>query len=250
VLNERTVVIRTHCKDCVFNMKVDGEQVNCKLDRLATFIEHGTKMERVDGSYVLEKLCIACRDQNWAKDKDDAIYSVNLELEPKIDYVVICEEDEPNLDKIKKSIASIRKQDIEPNKIVISVKNNGLNIHSRIYNEVDKNILVNQSVWSELDGLRNIDNCIKQCNGAFYVVIKAGDEINSHYSYIVNYLLNDRLQNFVMIEGMEDFPTLILSKIHTMLAGNKGGLIEEKIKALAKEQDSNMIKRWEDVINC
>lgn len=247
--NEKTVKIRTLCKDCVFNIKVGDDQIDCKLDRLTTYMIKKTPMERVDGSYILETLCNACRDSEWAKDKDnnELINSIYKEIEPKIDYIIVCNEEVPFLNKIKRSINAILKQDIEPNKILVSVKNQGKFIHSQLYNEVSKDIFVNQSV-EFISKEKNIDNCVRHCTGTYYTTINAGEEINSHFSYIVNYLINERLEPFVMLESSEDFPTLILCKIHRMFSGNSGISIEEKIRILEKEQNSHMIKKWEDVI--
>lgn len=242
--NERTAVIRTHCKDCVFNIKINDEQKGCKLDRLATFIEQGTKMDLVDGSYIIHKLCAACRNEEWAATKDNIMYAIKEELEVKIDYIVICNEVIPNISKIKHSLWSIEQQDITPNSIIVSVKNDGDNIYHTLSADYS-----NIKVVHILDDDNIVDNCVKKCTGMYYTVINAGDELNSHYSYIVDYLINDRLELVTLILEHEDLPTLYHLKTHRLLSGNYHDSLVNKIQHIAKDQNnSKIIKKWEDVV--
>lgn len=248
VINERTSVIRTHCKGCVFKIEKDNVQTGCKLNRLNVFLNNGTEVECVDGSYIIKKLCSACRDAEWAKDKDDIMHSVRLELEPRIDYIVICDDQDPNIDEIKRTIYSIEKQQVKPHSIIVSVRQKAL----QVYEELTACGIKAKVTLSLLADYRDktIDACVRQCNGNFYTWIDSGKEIDQTWAYAVNLLINEKLENFVLIEGNDtDFPPIIFSKMHSILGGNRGSLLIDKIKALSEDQKSNMTKKWIDVIN-
>jgi hypothetical protein len=247
VNNERTSIIRTLCKGCVFKEEKDGVQTGCKLGRIATFLSRGVEVLYEDNAYIIKKLCNACRDQEWGKDKDNFFDSLRSEIEPTIDYIVHDDESEPNLDQIRKTLDSIILQDIKPNLIIVSVRKSAGEIYNQL-TELGYKVKVTLSLLADFRD-KMIDGCFKQCEGQFYTVVDAGQEIDQTFSYIINHLLNERLENFVLLEdGTPELPTVIFSKIHPMLGGNRGSLLTEKINALAKDQDSDMVRKWSDVL--
>lgn len=247
--NEKTVKIRTLCKSCIFKIETNGVQTSCRLSRLNKFKKSGVNVYLEDNSYIIDKLCNTCRDSTWAKNKNNVIEEVLNEVKPQIDYIILSHEEEQDLNKIKTSIDSIKKQHIQYNSIIVSVKKNGNEIFKKLRTYDDK-IKVNQSLLVNVEGLENrsVDECVRLLNGNFYTVINAGEEIDINYSNYINNLINEQLENFVFIDGTDNFPSLYFSKIHKLLYGNKNQPLQEKIKFLAKEQKSSMIKNWKDVI--
>lgn len=249
MLNERTTKITTHCKDCVFNIKKDGDQEGCKLSRIERFIELGqAELREYDGNrhYAINRLCNACRNSAWADTKKDIMSALKREINLNIDYLVLAPDN--SLEKICATIDSLDAQDHQPNVVVICVSSNAEYVFKRLRNYTKLNVFVTQFAV-DFDPVYWTDHAIKHCNGDYYSVVNAGEQVNNLHAYIANYLFNEQLEQFLILEGESPMPTLYQMTVHKLLVGNKGGSLLDKVRFLAVEQNNtHMIKKWKDVI--
>lgn len=81
--------MKTLCRDCVFSVKEGDLQTGCSFDRLNRYKDMGrAEVKEGDSFYTISTFCNFCRDDEWAKDKEDRVSSVLLESLPKHDIVI------------------------------------------------------------------------------------------------------------------------------------------------------------------
>ncbi len=102
--------IQTSCKDCVFQIKDNGVQTGCKLDRTNRFTT-----ELIEGDLlVIDRFCSAKRKIDWVEGKDltNLEILVRSELLLTFDVGIYIDDSNFSLEKIEKVVKNINENQI------------------------------------------------------------------------------------------------------------------------------------------
>lgn len=115
--------IHTACRDCVFAQYKENTQVGCKLDKINDYKNAEIPIvEAHDGNkefYVINgRVCLSFRNEEVLKDYPVNSWEEIVKLQTKVPYQIICfiEEDDKLID-LKNFIKSIKRQEVQPNRV-------------------------------------------------------------------------------------------------------------------------------------
>jgi hypothetical protein len=249
-VNERTVDIKTICRDCIFAEFTDDAvtQVGCKLGRLDKYRDNGkaTAIEDDNGLeyYEISTFCNTCRNPEWDDKFSDPVERVLKEVELKVDAVILDDSNHANWqDEIMTSVKSLLAQELRPCRIVIVCyrKNDKfLNMRAEMEKAGIKYDIVNVLDYAK-SPYALLNQGVKKCRNQYYTVVESGDELPVDYFSKLNNILNNELGKFSMIEPQEQLTGLTVQRqLHQMVQNLTGATelnIVDAIKALAKEQN-------------
>lgn len=201
-MSEKAIV--TLCESCVFNNRYGEKQIGCKLGKLERFLERG-EASFVDGtnSYVIDRMCMFCRDNNWLKSNNwsEAMNRINKETEIRHSYVVLYNK-EDSFDSLKETLLSIKKQDKQFQILVINNKDNGES--QQVFNFLKEEFrhFQHYSVETIMPGFDHDDNSlmktyISKIKGSWFTIVKAGFIVPPTFTHELQKALNDNLEKFV-----------------------------------------------------
>lgn len=121
---------QTECKNCVFRVNINNDQVGCSHNRINKFIDAGVKVEKELDFYVIDRVCNLIRNPEWKDSKEDR--KTNLEIIARAEVVkrtalFIHFDCSNNLKDLSLFLAQIRNQTLKPLYVVVS------------YEDADKN---------------------------------------------------------------------------------------------------------------
>lgn len=249
-MNERTVDIRTICRDCIFAEFTDDAitQTGCKLGRLDKFREKQKAkiIEDENGLeyYEIGTFCNTCRNTEWDDKFSEPVERVLKEIEIKVDAVILDDSNHENWQQeIETSVNSLINQTIKPCRIVIVCyrKTKPISTLKALMDKAE----IKYDIVNVLDYCSNpyelLNHGAKRCRNQFYTVVESGDKLELDYFEKLNKLINDDLAQFSMIEPQEQLTGLTIQrKLHNMaanLAQTSHLNIVEIIKDLAKQQN-------------
>jgi hypothetical protein len=264
-LNERTIEIKTECKECVFASWDGNTQSGCNLDRIDRFEDQGlTTLKEEDGKqfFLIDTFCNTCRNDEWAdRQKDDVYDVIKREMELKVDLFVLSlfQGDEAEA-KIKQTLLSVLEMELKPKKLVIVIMKKKKDyakiltaIESIMVDEDGKQIIpfrlvgVFRTTANTLGEL--VDEGFSKAENVFYCTFSAGYEIPSNYLKKVDHLVNVEMEKFSMIEPLDQFDGfMVQNALHKILYGNNKMPLSEKVKILAEEQEvKHMVRKWDQL---
>lgn len=216
------VKFKTSCEKCVFAIWDNGCQVGCQFDRIRTFDRNGKLADYGPNSkfHTINTICNACRDPEWASKYDNPMTQVLEEISPKIHVFVLDNSEDSKsevLDRVMITINSLLLSEIKPKDIHLVLQNRVLtNEFLEIFNETKKVFPVKFSVTYELErDLDMVDASIGLVSQPYYMVIKAGEEIDPTYFTCLNNAINKDLYPVVMTDKV------YLTGLHRSLGGNR-----------------------------
>ena len=258
-LNQKTREIQTSCKDCIFAEYNNNTQTGCKFNRIEQFKNNGTKIvEAYDDDkefFVIDRFCNYCRNDQWMKDNvngQTAEQVVKNEAKIQVDVLVYIHAGN-YIQSIQQTIDSLNQQFMLPKSITLVNNNSTIKNHDLVLlmrNQTNQySWRVEQIVEENCKKLRAIDLSVKKCKGTYYIVIDAGSILRENFIYQINQMINEQLLKISLIIGNGHSPSVTQTRLHKILAGNKGSkTVIEKIKELAEEQNlEHMIKDWSEI---
>lgn len=213
-------MIRTTCRDCIFNIKQDGKQIGCQFDRLNKFTEKEWCEE--DQCWIIDRLCTRCRNVNKYKDP---IKEVIEESRVKVDVVILLNNIDDDIDSL---IEQLRFFNVNSIKIASNLTDN----HSELLSYCNSKNITLVRGFSTREDL--IDDIVKTCKGTFYVILQP-DADPDNFVEIINDLVEEQCKPLSMIE-MEG--GIVFNKVlHNLLNGNVEKSLQEKIKEMYNESN-------------
>lgn len=203
-MSEKAIV--TLCESCVFNNRYGEKQIGCKLGKLERFLERG-EASFVDetNSYVIDRMCMFCRDSGWMKNKDfvEAVNKINEETKIRHTYVILYNK----LDAfygLAITLNSINKQKNADKFQILVVNNKNRNESGAIFEQLKtySHQFKHFSVESIMPGFDHNDNSlmktyISKIKGSWFTIVKAGFIVPPTFTYELQKALNDNLEKFV-----------------------------------------------------
>ncbi len=253
--NKKNVETTTHCHDCIFCEYTGVKQTGCQLGRLDKF--DNKEREVIDGfdAYKINRICMACRDENWAEGKDKPIDDVYEEMCVSVDFVIVDNGGLMNpLQRLEASLISAKNQTIKPNSIIVVVPEGFKLVKEcldKIESFLDGTAIKYQLVHHlEKDAVyeRLLDVGVLKCRGVYYSGYKMGEVIPADFVQKLDHFHNRQLKRYIMVTPYDIYHQVVFRAYHKLLGGNDGGYIEDKIGSKAQEQETlDFIHSWEDV---
>lgn len=257
--HDKTIEIKTSCKDCIFAEWSTLTQIGCVFDRLEKYRDMGlTKPIQEDGKqfYEINALCNTCRDKEWA-DKQDCLIS-NVKKETAIDvdiiipYLLLGKEGIDKLDLTLKSIVNMNKK---PKNVIVPIKdwnvdyNHIMNLLKTNLKKTNINYYLVSVISPVTDIQAMIDNAFKNVESMYYSVFLPGYKVPNDFIVKINKLINVDLMKFSMIKPVENINGFtVQSMLHKIFYGNENDELSNKIINAAEiQQSQHMVKEWNEI---
>jgi hypothetical protein len=243
-------MIKTKCDDCIFANINYAQQTGCELGFVEKFIERGeATLNEITRFYEINRLCRACRNSDWAKEKEDGYVAIEEELRIKYSLIIVenCIDDiEDIYFALNDTLQSIIKQKNMPEKIVICISNpevNRVEFSNKIklvFSAFENNgFNVKYCISFIIDTLSTTEEIVDigftKTDTMFYTVVQNGFELPENFSDLLDKLINKDLEKVVMVKGFDGFNgETYLSAAHTAFRGNRELSLKEKIEGTAE----------------
>ena len=249
-MNERTVDIKTICRDCIFAEFTDDAvtQIGCKLGRLDKYRDKGKAKPIEDENgleyYEITTFCNTCRNKEWDDKFSDPVERVLAEIQLKVDAIIIDDSNhEKWYDDIMVTVKNLINQELPPCRIVI-VCYKKTKPFSSLRDLMDK-AGIKYDIVNVLEYSKSpyalLNHGVRKCRNQYYTVVESGSELPNDYFARLNSILNDELGQFSMIEPQDQLTGLTVQrKLHQMIQNLTGKTelnIVDAVKSLAKEQN-------------
>ena len=249
-LNDKSVNTKMFCKDCVLCIKEIGKQTSCELDRIHKFVKLGkANFDKNSGFYEIDTVCNTFRKQ-LDDESNETSQDVLNQVAIQCDFIVPFYNENDKEDFFEHRLNEIHKQAPLPRNLIVIGK--AKLDYVKIYNELQAKCSIPFNivrVINEEYPQHYLDMGIRKCSSTFYSILEPVFVIPEDFMFKLNHLLNYDLKQFVVIKKESiNCGTTILTKMHELLKGYKGGRILDKIECLAKEQNlENMVINYESI---
>lgn len=245
--------VHTSCKGCYFSLWKDKTQTGCSLRLIDKFKEKSEIIEVFDEVgdefYVInDRNCQFKRPEVWghrfSKNHDNAYKWARKENTPRVDLIIYIDKlDAPNLDRLHQTLKSIDDSKVGAIKIV----NNSLEDPSALSIQVQRSAMtfgINQIprtlkhvIEADASYQRCCDMAVKESKAPYFLVCKVGFKFPAQKIHELDVRINEKLEPFSLLEFDED--TYMSSTfLYKMVGGNVEKPFIEKIKEIAKEEES------------
>lgn len=251
--HERTITVRTECEKCEFAV-VDPEskqQVDCRIGRLQKYSDNLLLAEAQNGFYIINTWCNAYRNKGYCANH--TIENLQQEIAIQSDFIILAIKAKESNDvaSIITSVKCAHNQLIKPSRLIIVVQDLAFS-YKELYDSIaaisDIPFIIVKMVDPEADVATCIDTAVSKCSAMYYTLWVAGFDIPIDYLSKLNFIINDELKQFSMIEYEADELNgfTVQTQLHKILDGNINAWIGEKIKFIAEQQNKKeMVVRYE-----
>ena len=227
--------IKTSCRDCIFAMWEDGNQIDCELDRLHKFDLRG-EVKDIDNYCEIQRFCNTCRDSEWLKQKPDIKETIMKDVE--VQYAIVVRV-RGNIDyeNLQYTIGLLQSQTIKPRSINLV----------QLYSEdtINRSVLqymtdIPITLTKVVDENKVEETAISLCDTQYYAFVTPGAFINPKTGEELNKLLNYDLEQFLIadISGV-----MFLHRLFSdVMFKEKNMNISEIIKYIEETNKDMMIK--------
>ncbi len=241
-MSEEVPMPMTICRDCIFAIWEDNEQIGCQFDRIEKFEENGAEIIGQDDGikrYFLihGRFCTACRNEDWGKKyaRRRWIREVEDFIKLKVD-VIIRVFDDHTIDDIKKTMESAINQRLKPLSVMIVIDPD--------YNQTETIDIVDSIRYESRIPWRvesiPIEKAARIGKGSYYAVFNAGYEIPFTFLDSINKAINEDMKQFVVILGDSEGNGLVMQ--------NCGLTFEQFIDMGEKTNTEYQIKNIEEIL--
>jgi hypothetical protein len=262
-LNQRTTSFRTICRDCIFAEFTEDclTQTGCSLGRLNKFIDKDLASPIEDDEtgveyYEIQTFCNTCRDENWARGRDNPQQDIINEIALQIDGIVLSDSQHKNWEEeTLTSVKSIVNQTHRPKKLIIGFyrkKQPLINFLSALKALCEPKKLMYEVV-NILEYMPNeismLDHLVKKAAGQYFTVCEFGEELPLTYFESLNRFVNQNLNKFSMINPIDGLTGLTIQRqLFNLVNGSINDSVMTKIKELAKTQNAkHMVLNWSEL---
>lgn len=254
--------VETVCSECVFVDREGNEQVGCQMRVLERYRAQGARIKKITDmnnrkyNTLPGRVCVYCRPKKWATDNqllnfDQCAVAVRKEVTFKCDAVVVVGED-ASLADAQRTVESLKKGSVKPNRVIFLT-----------YPHIKPSEFFH---WAHTLGvpwqfeiimgkksshLGYVELATKKSKTTYFSLFYAGYEPPENFLYCIDSFLNDQLQRFLALKGLENGNGYVLQRNAIKLV--HGGIDEldyiERLEKLAEEQECQyLIKPVEEVI--
>lgn len=212
-------MVKTYCKDCVFNKKEGDVQVGCEIKN----IEKATSSLE-DGNMVLDRFCTGFRPQHWVddvgtSDKAKLIELAKIEMIAPVNYAIIFED---NIEDLKKTLASIRAIENKNPRSTLTVINKKVEFNEEIYSLINQENFIKDRIYLVYvidQEINVVDQAFKNMINGYAAYVYAGYEFPNNFVNKINEFTNI---DFGYLYTVHDERKLLFNvKIFNFLGGNK-----------------------------
>lgn len=257
--------IKFSCKDCVFAVCDNGQQVDCKLNRLKKLKPNYKSESLEDNFYCFNRMCNTFRPQQWlsAYHNDNleiAQKEVYTEIYPRLTFIIEFNYDLYNLISI---LYDIENQTIPHRKFVIIINDKpeyNEDIFKNMQNILKTNVgsyHIVQTVETDLIYGKE-DEGFKFAKNGWTVFLKEGTTVPRTFAETIHNRINIEMKRFVFSQNKNCNKMIVQSAIYKLLNGNRPKIKEdesiddrpflEKFKDLA-QTDPNSVVEWETLFD-
>lgn len=225
---------QTSCKDCIFAVKREEEQVGCELYRSEKLGIYDTE----DGDYLLERFCNTYRPEEWLSelslDEYKKRHQVALkEVVPRIGFLVLLDtsKDTPEklvaMDNLRKTISDIKNQTLHQARYIIVATD------KTEYNEEIQKLLVTEFDHDETlhhlvkvseipeNKMFIVDECFRHAKNGWIYVTTSGEGVDQELVEKINQRINIDMKRLSVVKPYDDFNGLLFSTpLFKFLNGN------------------------------
>ena len=245
--------LTTACKSCVFANYIGKTQIDCKLGRIKKYREKGVDIIEAEDLeenefFVLEALCNAYREQDWADQHEDIFAQVEKEYITLLGFVVILGTGTSEVNGSPSYVVIVNNSPV-PHFDVINQAQECLedsDIEYKVSNVLESNVTDLECVDLVFSGLKN----------GYYSILKAGKlPVSNDMIDLINNKVNKDLDSIAYIKGYDGVNGVTVQAVmHKFLNGNYGKTLLQKIEAIQKDSDfgdkgMDVIRTWEDIKN-
>lgn len=213
---------RTSCKECCFL-----RDEKCELGRHEQFQKNNGVLSTEDGFPVIEnRFCAAFRNNEWAERNVDKEIAVRHEILIR-SHIFIYTPDW-NLTNINKTLKSLKKQLLAPSGI--SFIGTRQNFTSKVIPKLSQHGNIVSCIDPSYGPYQCLDAAIESCKSYFYLLVLAGSKIPSDFLANIDEKINDKLEQFVAIEGNGEILFGASIDIHSKYHGSLDCIFVEEEK--------------------
>lgn len=222
--------IKFSCKDCVFAISDEYQQIDCKLNRLEKLNrDYKTQaLPKDDKFYHFDRFCNTFRPPVWLEtyhnnDIEIATNEVYKEVYPRLTFIIQFNYDLYNLISI---LHDIENQTI-PNRKFVIVINDKVEYNEDIFDNMENILKTNIGSYHLVQSMPNLDKeylndeGFKLAKNGWTVFLKDGATIQRNFAEIIHNRINIDMKRFVFAQNKNGNKMIIQSAIYKLLNGNK-----------------------------
>lgn len=208
-LLQRKHVISTSCGDCVFAQYSGRVQTGCDLGRIEKFVQQNTNIlvhedeeENRKHFVILERICNACRNQDWGKKQKTKDLKDAVKQEIQIGVAAYVISDNSGFESVRKTVDSLLSQSLKPKEIVIVLSSDeppGKYLRYMKTQEINKWRIdtVSKALCKNKHSM--MQESLRKNNHLYLCIGHAGFEFPEKYLEYIDRHLNYYLDRFVML---------------------------------------------------
>jgi len=255
------MIVEHKCKDCVFSIKENNVQTECKLGRAEKL---GSTLDE-NGDFVLERFCNASRPEQWferlnLKESLDLEAAVMNEVRPRVGFVVIFDGD---MDDLKSTISDIKSQTFTARYVIVITSKVEFNeeIHELLRKTFDFDItnfhivqIVSELKYAEFF----MDEAFRHAKNGWMYVCHSSEKIRKDLIESMHKRVNVDMKRLVVVEPYDDNWNGLLfhTALFKFLNGNKTKIFQdeqmdsrlflEKVKDVATKSHPETYITWRE----
>jgi len=202
------------------------------------------------------RVCVYCRPQKWATDKqlldfDQCAVAVRKEVTFRCDAVVVIGLDE-TLDDALRTVEALKRGRVKPNRIIfLTYPHIRPSDFFHWANTLEIPWQFEVIMGKKKGHLQYIDLATQKSKTTYFALFYAGYEPPDNFLYCIDSFLNDQLQRFLVLKGLDDGNGFVLQRNTVKLV--RGSIDDtnaiEKIEKVAEKQECQyLIKPVEEIV--
>lgn len=248
--------ISTSCKGCFFAVTEKGTQKGCYAEMFPILEESGPLT--LDGDYfkTSKRFCPCYRPDKWAGEMSQQEAFVSVQRERRLEVAVVVSCDGKSIEELELTVDNLKRQSVSPHNAVFVTTSKGGVRPSQVVSVIrDRKLSFLWSVrdirdpsYTEYDA---IHEGAQDAKGVFILFCVAGKEISDSTIEDLDYQVTWLNRRIALVDAKEIHGTIVQSGIYSIVGGwsevlwqdteEKTSSVAEKIRRLAKDQDSKIV---------
>jgi hypothetical protein len=202
--------LHTSCRDCRFARYDRSCQTGCDLGRLERFAASGaTVVEARDDerefSVIDGRACLAWRPADWGENLTPQARreTVRREMTIRLEYLIWVET--TSSDALRRTVASLKDQQPAHHRVTFCLLQ-GAAHPRKVFHLLEQSGLTGWHVRTFPNGANRgqaADITLQSTDSSWYACFRAGTAVPDGYAARLDAALNDRLERFVVLEGLD-----------------------------------------------
>lgn len=226
--------IKFNCKNCVFAICENEQQIDCKLNRLEKLKPNYKSEPLEDNFYSFNRMCNTFRPKHWLStyhndDIEIAQKEVYAEIYPRLTFIIEFNYDLYNLISI---LHDIENQTI-PNRKFVIIINDKPEYNEDIFKNMQSILTTNVGAYHIVQTIEEdmiygkSDEGFKFAKNGWTVFLKEGETVPRNFAEKIHNRINIEMKRFIFCQSKTNTKMVIQSAIYKLLNGNKPKVISE-----------------------